>query len=252
MPKRKISKIRKILTGVLFLFLIGPAWLAISGQTKLWQNYKDANRSSIGIAPIPAKTSEAVVQIYAAKAFNWRGLFAVHTWIAIKPQDATHYTTYQVIGWNAYRNRPLVDVSTGAPDRRWFGSDPTIIKTLTGASAEDAIQKIKLAVKSYPYPETYRAWPGPNSNTFVAYVLSQVPELHAAMPANALGKDYVPFKHLFSKVPSQSGYQLSLYGALGVSVSTQEGLQINLLGLTSGVSWKPWGIIIPGIGLISA
>ena len=252
MPKIKTSKTRKILTGILFLLLIGPSWLALSGQTKLWQSYKDANRSSIGIAPTPAKTSKAIVQVYAAKAFNWRGLFAVHTWIAIKPKDGTHYTTYQVIGWNAYRNLPLVDVSTGAPDRRWFGSDPTIIKTLIGTFAEVAIQKIKLAVKNYPYPETYRAWPGPNSNTFVAYVLSQVPELNAAMPANALGKDYVLFNQFFSKVPNQSGYQLSLYGALGVSVSTQEGLQINLLGLTSGVSWEPWGIILPGIGLVSA
>jgi hypothetical protein len=29
----------------------------------------------------------------------------------------------------------------------------------------------------YPYPNEYRAWPGPNSNTFTAYIAREVPEL---------------------------------------------------------------------------
>ena len=56
---------------------------------------------------------------YAARAFSWRGLFGVHTWIATKRQGADHYSVYQVVGWNLYRGRSAVSVSrTDALDGR--------------------------------------------------------------------------------------------------------------------------------------
>ena len=36
----------------------------------------------------------------------------------------------------------------------------------------------------------YTAWPGPNSNTFVATVLAAVPETGVTLPATAIGKDF--------------------------------------------------------------
>lgn len=47
-------------------------------------DWRTASRDSAGIAPLPAETPEAVVQVYAARTFNWRGTFAVHTWVAVK------------------------------------------------------------------------------------------------------------------------------------------------------------------------
>ena len=32
------------------------------------------------------------------------------------------------------------------------------------------IDNIRAAIARYPYPLDYRAWPGPNSNTFTAYL----------------------------------------------------------------------------------
>ena len=36
----------------------------------------------------------------------------------------------------------------------------------------------------------YRIWPGPNSNSFVAHVLREVPELGTTLPPNATGRDF--------------------------------------------------------------
>ncbi|ODN41589.1 DUF3750 domain-containing protein [Piscirickettsia litoralis] len=245
-----LLKVISIVVIVLLVFLLGPLWLAVMGKVQFGQDWRTADRSSTGIAPKANRAKEAIVQVYEAKAFNWRGLFAVHTWISVKPQGADHYTNYQVIGWNAYHGRPIIDISSGAPDRMWFGHEPKVIKTILGKPAQAMIPKIEQAVKSYPYPKTYQAWPGPNSNTFIAYVLSHVPELGVAMPANALGKDYVPLRQMISQVPSKTGYRLSLLGVFGLAVSSQEGVQVNLLGLTLGLSWRPWGVIVPGVGLI--
>ena len=37
----------------------------------------EARRDATGLAPNPATTPEAVIQVYAARAVAWRGVFAV-------------------------------------------------------------------------------------------------------------------------------------------------------------------------------
>ena len=59
----------------------------------------EARRDSSGPAPDPATTAEAVIQIYAARAVSWRGVFSMHTWIAVKPSGAPRYARYEVLGF---------------------------------------------------------------------------------------------------------------------------------------------------------
>ena len=142
---------------------------------------------------------------------------------------------YQVVGWRLYRGLPVVVAREDIPDRLWFDSRPAILADLRGAAAERAIPAIRRAAESYPYPSSYRLWPGPNSNTFTAYVARRVPELEAALPSNALGKDYLDQGQFLARTPSGTGWQLSLYGLLGAAAAVQEGLEINLLGLVFGL-----------------
>ena len=58
-------------------------------------------------------------------------------------------------------------------------------------------------------PSEYTLWPGPNSNTFVAWITRAVPELKVDLPATAIGKDYLGGR-MFSSAPSGSGFQFSL------------------------------------------
>ena len=97
------------------------------------------------------------------------------------------------------------------------------------------IEQVRLAVANYPYPNTYRPWPGPNSTTFLAHIARQVPELVIQLPSNAVGKDFLPGGRLFATAPSESGFQVSLYGLAGILLAGREGLEFNLLGLSLGV-----------------
>jgi hypothetical protein len=109
---------------------------------------------------------------------------------------------------------------------------------------------VRAAVASYPYPNEYRAWPGPNSNTFTTWIARQVPELGLAMPSNAIGKDYLPGGAVFATAPSATGYQVSLFGVIGLLVARNEGIEINLLGMDLGIGFKLPGVKLPGVGLI--
>ncbi len=213
-------------------------------------DWRTASREPTGIAPDPKLDREAIVQVYGARAYNWRGYFGVHTWIAVKPTDADSFTVYEVMGWRVRRGGEAVAVSQRPPDGRWFGAEPEVIAERRGAGVDDMIRRIAAAVKTYPYNGEYTIWPGPNSNTFVAHVARAVPELRLDLPPTAIGKDYIPGGGLGAAAPSGTGFQVSLFGLLGVLVAAEEGVEINLLGLTFGIDIKDPAIKLPMAGRI--
>jgi hypothetical protein len=149
------------------------------------QSWWDLSREPSGQAPDPSVTREAVLQVYGARAVSWRGIFAVHTWIALKPSGADTYTRYEVMGWGVDRGTPAVRVNRTGPDNYWFGARPDLLLDRRGAGVDQLIARVEAAVKSYPYPTSYRTWPGPNSNTFIAHVARAVPELR--LPRRSAG-----------------------------------------------------------------
>ncbi len=235
----------------LALLLIGPLWVLLSKQVNLSDSWSTASRSSANIAPDPANTKEAVVQAYAARAFNWRGLWGVHTWIAAKPANARHFIVYQVSGWGLWHGLSAVSVRPDVPDRLWFNQRPHIMADLRGEQATAAIAKINQASADYPYHNRYTIWPGPNSNTYIAFIARRVPELNLVLPATAIGKDYLGKGKFLMPAASGTGYQFSLGGLLGITLARKEGLEINLLGLAVGINPLLPAINLPGVGLIS-
>lgn len=210
-------------------------------------DWRSASRAATGLAPAPEQTRDAVVQVYGARAVRWRGYFGVHTWIAAKRADAESYTVYEVTGWRLRRSNTSVTISDRAPDGRWFGNAPELFAELRGEAAETAIDKIEASVAGYPYADTYRVWPGPNSNTFTAFVLRDVPELRADLPATAIGKDYLG-PRLVASAPSGTGFQFSAFGVLGILAAREEGLEVNVLGATFGVDASPPSLKLPLAG----
>ena len=154
------------------------------------KDWRTASRESAGIAPDPTVVTEAVVQVYGADAWSWRGWFAIHTWIATKREGESFYTVYDVVGWRSYGNMPVMRVAQDIPDRYWYGEKPRILKEHRGPGVNDIIDRIDMAAKDYPWPTTYKAFPGPNSNTFVAWIANQVPELELKLPFSAIGSGY--------------------------------------------------------------
>lgn len=221
--------------------------LAAGAYARIDNDWRSASRERVGLAPDPAGTTEAVVQVYAARTVGVRGLFGVHSWVAVKPEKAGAYTVYEVIGWKLRWDDTAVSIRARDPDARWFGNSPELLAEMRGADAQALIPRIEAAARSYPYADEYRAWPGPNSNTFTAWIARKVPELRVDLPSTAVGKDYLT-GGLFASAPSGSGYQLSLVGLLGITVSTVEGLEVNILGLTFGIDPWPPAIKLPIAG----
>jgi hypothetical protein len=174
-------------------FLTGAALFVVLTIASLWA-------TSLALEPVPFGDAEApdpllhdepVIQVYGADVWGFRGNFAIHTWIATKARNASTYQIYQVIGWRLRRGRPVLSVSEGVPDKPWFGSPAILLHERTGADAERLIDKISAAVDSYPYQNEYKMWPGPNSNSFVAWIGLEVPELELDLPVKAIGQSWM-------------------------------------------------------------
>ncbi len=116
---------------------------------------------------------------------------------------------------------------------RWFGAWPDKLVDLRGAGVDATIDRIEAAVKAYPYPDTYRAWPGPNSNTFTRV------RPRAACPScgstcrQRARKDWIP-GGIFDRTPSGTGYQLSIAGVFGVQLALEERLRAEPAGAVGG------------------
>ena len=230
----------------LFALLIVGAAVGI-GKHTVMADWRTASREPLGIAPDPAQHKEAIVQVYAARAFSWRGIFGVHTWIATKTTNADSFTVYEIIGWRARHGGSALVITEKEPDRRWFGAEPEIIADKRGAGVDGMIQRIDAAARAYPYDRSYTVWPGPNSNTFTAFVARAVPDLGLDLPPTAIGKDYIP-GGIAARTPSGTGYQVSLFGLLGVLAGVEEGVEVNILGLTFGIDPKDLAIKLPLAG----
>jgi len=172
------------LQGIVSLMLL----LVLTGCSA--RDWRTASRESAGIAPHPGVTREAVLQVYGAQAWGWRGWFAIHTWIAAKPTDAAAYKVYEVIGWRQSQGLPVVRIELDLPDRYWFGERPRLLKEFRGRGVDALIEAVDRAARSYPWPYSYKAFPGPNSNTFTAWIAARVPELQLELPFAAIGSGY--------------------------------------------------------------
>lgn len=209
---------------------------------------RTADWSSAHLLPPPAKSPDAIVHVYSAPAARWRGIFAVHSWIVVKEKNAPHYSRFDVAGWG----RPI-KLDNWAPDARWYGSTPQLVASVDGPAAERLIPKIRAAVAAYPHGSLgdYRVWPGPNSNTFVAAILSQVPDAGIALPPNAIGKDFRGPGLYVGLSPTHTGIQISVAGLFGLTVAWVEGVEINMLGLVTGLDLRQLAIKLPGWGALT-
>ncbi|HZQ60098.1 MAG TPA: DUF3750 domain-containing protein, partial [Casimicrobiaceae bacterium] len=126
---------RSLALGLLVLaaLLLVPLGISVATHTSSAVPWYQASMATTGLAPDPAKVSDAVVQVYAAKAFGWRGAFSVHTWIIVKPAGAVAFTRYDVVGWGG---APVVRENYAAADALWYGGRPELLLDRRGKDAE--------------------------------------------------------------------------------------------------------------------
>lgn len=239
-------KIAALLFVLLYLLPLGisAALYQLRGSGAGWRT---ADRSSIGVLPAAATHAPAVVRVFAAQTVRWRGIFATHCWIVFKPEGAVGYTRYDYTAWG----QPI-RMNGFEPDGRWFGAMPETVFAADGAAAAALIPSMQAAIEGYAWRNQgdYRAWPGPNSNTFVAAVLDAVPGLGAALPPTAIGKDFPYDGRWLRPTSSGTGFRLTLGGYLGLTLAWVEGLEVSILGAIAGIDLRRPAVKLPGLGRI--
>jgi len=240
--------IKKTVLTILAIFLLP---LAVHGalysvQSRP-QSYDRADWSSTGMLPEATADRAARLLIFTGRTGRWKGIFAVHSWVVFKPENAANWNRYDVVGWG----QPVRN-NGWAPDGRWYGDTPRVLLDLRGTQAADLIPKVQAAISDYQYSRAgdYRIWPGPNSNTFVATVLRATPELQATLPPEAIGKDFRADGSLFGLTASGTGVELSIYGLLGIKVGRVEGVELNVLSLVAGLDTRRPALKVPAFGRV--
>jgi len=242
-----ILKTLLLLFTVLFLLplAISAVRYRLVGTGEGWRT---ADRSSAGLLP-PAKAHPAAaVRIFAAPTVSWRGIFASHCWIVFKAADDSAYTRYDYTAWG-----DPIRVNGFEADGRWFGQVPLLVFAADGAAAAALIPRMQAAIKAYAFRNQgdYRAWPGPNSNTFVTAVMDAVPEMRANLPPTAIGKDYPYDGYWLRRTPSGTGLRITLGGYAGLTLGWVERIELNILGGVAGLDIRQPAVKLPGLGRLS-
>jgi hypothetical protein len=228
-------------------FLLAAVGAALGLAPRDWRY---GNDEAAGLAPDPSTTPDAVVQVYGARVSGWRGIFGLHTWVAAKASNATAYTIYEVVGWRLRWADSAVAIGGRRPDGGWHGARAQLLADVRGEHVDRLIARIDQVARTYRYAGEYTVWPGPNSNTFVATIARAVPELAVEFPPTAIGQDYLG-PRMFGPAPSGRGFQFSLFGLAAFTVGKVEGIEINLLTMTFGISPFSKTLKLPVFGKIA-
>ena len=104
------------------------------------------------------------------------------------------------------------------------------------------IGRVEAAIAAYPYPSSYRTWPGPNSNTFVDWLLREC-HIPVDLAAQSIGKDYRGLLG-FSTTSGGTGLQMET-PIVGIKLGATEGVEVHMLTLAIGIDWWPPALILP-------
>ena len=163
---------------------------------------------------------------------------ARHPWFAVRGAGETEWERWEIWSYGEWGrvNRSHGDPLKGARD------DVRLHGVIRGEAATKFIDCLRRESPTYEHRNTYRAWPGPNSNTYVDIMLRRC-NFHADLPPTAIGKDW---RGIFgiSWTSGGTGFQVST-PIIGFRLGFTEGFQIHLFGLTIGVDLWPPAIIVP-------
>lgn len=244
-----MRRIRLMIVFVLAVF-VAPTFATAGWWSMLDRpgSWRSADWSSSGVLPAAPATEEAAIYVMAARTGGMKGALAVHSWLVVKRPGSAAYERYDKVGWGSPIRR-----NAYAADGRWYSNVPWVVRSVGGAEAERLIPKVERAIAEYPYshPGDYRLWPGPNSNSFVAHVLRETPELGATLPPNATGRDFAPGFASFDIAPDGQDVHATLGGLVGFAAGARSGFEIHFLGLVAGVDFARPALKIPAYGRVN-
>lgn len=179
------------------------------------------------------------VQLPDREWLPWYTRFADHCWVDFKDDRGW---------WRAEWNRHTPEVQlhemvgeVARADVRW--EMKVQVHSVTGGEdAKEIAARIHRRAREYPYQDRYHAFPGPNSNTFVAWLAREC-GIHVELPTTALGEHYVATFRA-GLTTTGTGLEVETY-PLGIEVGLKEGACVYLFGLPIGVGIWPPSVKLP-------
>ncbi len=132
------------------------------------------------------------VELRAAAIPGLPGIFADHYWLLVlRGAEGNHFQ--ECDRWEVWQHSHRNDSSWGhlhknlLPPCQGVGNGPSrLIHDWIGDEAKVFTEKIESSPSTYPFIQKYRYWPGPNSNTYVQWIVGDNIELNS----RAIGKSF--------------------------------------------------------------
>ena len=132
------------------------------------------------------RPAELVVQLRCAKVPQAPAI-ADHCWFAEFDQEGRRWHRWEVMRYPAgpwgHVQRDVM-----APDAGCGAGASWVLREFRGPRAE-RLRDVLHEPRRYPFRDRYRYWPGPNSNTYVAWVFREA-DIAASLPGTAYGRGY--------------------------------------------------------------
>ena len=132
-----------------------------------------------------SRSAGRAVELRAAR-IPWIGTVAHHHWLVVSEPSCT-------TRWEVWQRSSAGGESWGhlhrnlLPPRQGVGNGASwLVASFDGEAADRLAHRLLAATIDYPWRHLYRFWPGPNSNTFVQWVLGDQLEL----PWRGIGRRY--------------------------------------------------------------
>ena len=180
-----------------------------------------------------------VKDLHITDQHPWVSHFARHTLIEFR--ESTEAPWWRVEIPNPHDGIVLSQVTDEDVARRErAGRRVRVLKQYGGVDGAKVARRIRSVVEGYE-DSVYRPWPGPNSNTFIETVLRETEGVSAQLAHNAVGKEYGWYVG-----PTAGGTGLEAQTTyLGTAVGFREGVEVNVLGFTTGVGFWPPRLKLP-------
>ncbi|WP_088241477.1 DUF3750 domain-containing protein [Calothrix rhizosoleniae] len=181
------------------------------------------------------------VQLRAAKLPSIVGYIAVHYWFVVIKEN-------QQERWEVWQNRGRCPESWGHLHKNLMPWDSGVgnggswlEKEWQGEMAGLLAEIIENSPTKYGYKYVYRYYPGPNSNTYVQWILNEG-KANYLLSALGVGKDYT------KRIGIQKYDQVihfSLFFLGGFKFIHRKEFELHILGLTIGVKTQPFILKLP-------
>ena len=165
--------------------------------------------------------------------------FARHTWLDYRANLNSRWKRIEIVTPRSGVIHRELEPDEFEKKSRW-GEKVVVLGQSDGRGNSNYVSEIEKVATNYD-ASIYRAYPGPNSNTFAIHLVREVDGISATLDHNAMGKEWGFY---VGRTAGGTGGQIQT-PFVGLAMGLKEGIEISLLGFSGGISFYPPALKIP-------